>query len=81
MTEPLIVKEKGGRLFKGRLFLGEGASGKHTQVGSCLTCVRCSEKESTAEVQHTGQSVERLEFRGKVGVEDKLWCHLLVYGT
>lgn len=75
------MKEKGKGLFKGRLFLVEGISRKHTQVGSCLTCVRSSEKDSIAEVQYTGQNIEYLELGEKVGVEDKLWCHLLMYGT
>lgn len=73
MTEPLIVKEKGRGLFKGRLFLVEGTSGKHTQVGTCLACVRSSEEDRVAEVQYIGLSIEYLEFREEVGVEGKLW--------
>lgn len=41
-------------------------------MGTCLAWIRSSEEGRVAEVQHTGQSIEYLEFGEKVGVEDKL---------
>lgn len=58
------MKERVRVLIRGRLFLVEGTSGKHSTVGTRLTCVRSSEKGSVTKVQCSGQSGRVSRVRG-----------------